>query len=143
MVQLNLRITDVKGPTNFICYWRIFLIANVIIYRLPEKGAQIDSLFLAVVCNNLSRIQSTKTLRIDFLFSFSLIDPSKHCSPSTPSICLSLLRLSVLTDIFSRHFTSSVMYFLSFYVIRDVFSPISHHISHCIASTVYLQFYLK
>ena len=28
-VQLNLGITDVKGPTNFICYWRIFLIANI------------------------------------------------------------------------------------------------------------------
>ena len=27
-IQLNLGITDVKRPTNFICYWRIFIIAN-------------------------------------------------------------------------------------------------------------------
>ena len=29
VVQLSLGITDVKGPTNFICYWRIFVIANI------------------------------------------------------------------------------------------------------------------
>ena len=29
VLQLKLGITDVKGPTNFICYWRIFVIANV------------------------------------------------------------------------------------------------------------------
>ena len=28
-VQLNLGVTDVKGPTNFIHYWRIFFIANI------------------------------------------------------------------------------------------------------------------
>ena len=28
-IQLNLGITDVKGPTNFICYWRIFVVANI------------------------------------------------------------------------------------------------------------------
>ena len=25
----QLGITDVKGPTNFVCYWRIFVIANI------------------------------------------------------------------------------------------------------------------
>ena len=27
-VQLSPAITDVKGPTNFFCFWRIFVIAN-------------------------------------------------------------------------------------------------------------------
>ena len=28
-VQLSPAIPEVKGPTNFICYWRIFVIANI------------------------------------------------------------------------------------------------------------------
>ena len=28
-IQLSPAIPDVKGPTNLICYWRIFIIANV------------------------------------------------------------------------------------------------------------------
>ena len=29
VIQLNLGLTDVKGPSNFIHCWRIFLIANI------------------------------------------------------------------------------------------------------------------
>ena len=29
IVQLNLGISDVIGPTNVICYWWIFVIANI------------------------------------------------------------------------------------------------------------------
>ena len=28
-IQWHPAIPDVKGPTNFICYWRIFVIANI------------------------------------------------------------------------------------------------------------------
>ena len=28
-IQLRPAIPEVKGPTNFICYWRIFVIANI------------------------------------------------------------------------------------------------------------------
>ena len=28
-IQLSPAIPEVKGPTNFICYWRIFVIANI------------------------------------------------------------------------------------------------------------------
>ena len=105
----------------------------VIIYRLPEKGAQIDSLFLAVDCSNSSRFQSTITLRIDFLFSFShrsfeaLSVSAVHLSISRPSVRL-------FGHFFRVIFTSSVIYFLSFHIIRDIFSPISHLISllHCL-----------
>ena len=34
LLQLNLWITDINGPTNFIYYWRIFIIANI---RNKEK----------------------------------------------------------------------------------------------------------
>ena len=29
-IQLNPAIPKVKGPTNFICYWRIFVIAIIV-----------------------------------------------------------------------------------------------------------------
>ena len=116
----------------------------VIIYRSSWEARKSIPFFSAVDCNNSSPSQSTKTLRSDFLFSFSLIDPSRRCCPSPPSIYLFLVRLSVFTDIFSHHFTSFVIYFWSFHIIRDVFSPIfTSYFSCCIASTVYLQFYLK
>ena len=80
-----------------------------------------------------------------FLFSFSLIDLPKRCCPSPPSIYLSHCpSVRPYGHFFRVIFTSSVMYFLSFHIIRDVFSPIfTSYFSCCIASTVYLQFYLK
>ena len=96
----------------------------VIIYRSSWEARKSIPFFSAVDCNNSSPSQSTKTLRSDFLFSFSLIDPSRRCCLSPPSIYPFLVRLSVFTDIFSHHFTSFVIYFWSFHIIRDVFSPI-------------------
>ena len=37
-IQLSLAIPDLKGPTKFICYWRIFVIANKEIKRNDLKG---------------------------------------------------------------------------------------------------------
>ena len=34
----NTAIPDVKGPTNFICYWQIFVIANYTKYIILNIG---------------------------------------------------------------------------------------------------------
>ena len=112
----------------------------VIIYRSSWEARKSIPFFSAVDCNNSSPSQSTKTLRSDFLFSFSLIDPSRRCCPSPPSIDLFLVRLSVFTDIFPHHFTSFVIYFWSFHIIRDIFLPIFTsyffllHCLHCLST---------
>ena len=41
-IQLNLAITAVKGPTNFICYRRLFDIANIIDKRNNMKRPRIS-----------------------------------------------------------------------------------------------------
>ena len=102
----------------------------VIIYRSSWEARKSIPFFSAVDCNNSSPSQSTNTLRSDFLFSFSLIDPEAllsvsavHLSVSCPSVRL------------HGHF------FASFHVIRDLFLIISHH-SWCIFAHFYIIFFL-
>ena len=100
----------------------------VIIYR-PERGAQIDSPFFSPLTAIIRLASVDKIIAHRFLFSFSLIDLPKRCCPSLPSIYLSHCpSVRPYGHFFRVIFTSSVMYFLSFHIIRDVFSPILLHI---------------
>ena len=40
-IQLSPVILDVKGPTSFICYWRIFAIANIGIKKKRLEGTKV------------------------------------------------------------------------------------------------------
>ena len=112
--------------------WKFFkligkLILIVIIYRSPERGAQIDSLFLAVVCNNLSRLQSTKNIAHRFSFLFLSHRPfealfsvyAAHLSVSSPSVRPYrhfFASFHIICDEFLFIFTSFVMYFRPFHI---------------------------
>ena len=102
---------------------------------LIVRGSQIDSPFFSPLTAIIRLASVDKIIAHRFLFSFSLIDLPKRCCPSPPSMYLSHRPSVRPYGHFLRViFTSSVMYFLSFHIIRDVFSPISHHISllHCL-----------
>ena len=49
VIQLNLAITDLKGPTTFICYRRISTIANIGIKEKPFQGTTKLLIFSSVI----------------------------------------------------------------------------------------------